>query len=126
MNITQSDYNWAVQVHEYNEDYINDLYARFDNYDEETQLTFVAFINDLQEINNDLHKIINVYELQSFEKARQSIYIVNDGDTLPIIAQKVYKDYTLWELIFHANNLNDMMLETGLELSIPTEEAVLI
>lgn len=126
MAITQDDYNWAVEVHEYNENYMNDLYARFENYSEDVQLEFVAFINELQEINNDLHRIINAYELQSRQRTISNIYTVKEDDTLVNLATKFYGDYSKWELIYEANQMDDFILEVGDEISIPSEEVELV
>lgn len=45
-------------------------------------------------------------------------YTVEDGDTLPKIAEKFYGDRTYWATIYDANE-NVVVLVPGVELVIP-------
>jgi len=50
------------------------------------------------------------------------LYISNETDYLDSLANKFYKDTTLWWIIALANNLGNgrMSVEAGLQLRIPT------
>ena len=123
--ITSDDYNWAVEYKKYNEEYINFLTANFNNFTEKENEENVQFISDLKVINQELHKIIVVYEKQN-EASPNNLYTVMYGDTLLSISNKFYKDFSRWEDIFAANKLNDIMLETGQILIIPSSKAELL
>ena len=63
---------------------------------------------------------------QSFDRlepAQQVVrHIVADGETLPIIAQRYYRDITLWTVIYQANQdrlKSPELLPIGTELVIP-------
>ncbi len=63
---------------------------------------------------------------RSFEKSessRQTLHhIVTDGETLPMIAQRYYRDITLWTVIYQANQdrlKSPELLPIGTELVIP-------
>jgi nucleoid-associated protein YgaU len=53
-------------------------------------------------------------------------YIVQPGDTLSLIAQKVYGEAHLWSLIFEANRdkiSNPNLIRVGMALLIPERKA---
>ena len=52
------------------------------------------------------------------------IYIVQPGDTLGRIAQRVYGEFRLWSIIFEANRdkiSNPSLIRVGMELLIPRQ-----
>jgi len=56
----------------------------------------------------------------------QEMYIIQPGDTLSRIAQKVYGDYRLWPTIFEANRdkiASPSLIRVGMELLIPPRPA---
>lgn len=60
-------------------------------------------------------------------EAQAGNYIVQPGDTLSLIAQKVYDEAHLWSLIFEANRdkiATPHMLRVGTELLIPEREEI--
>lgn len=125
MAISNEDYKWVVEYYKYNTDYINALTANFNSFTKKEKPDIIQFMSDMKVINQELYKIIVVYEKQN-EKAPNSLYTVKYGDTLPLLATKFYKDFSKWENIFAANNLNDIKLEVGQTLVIPKEEAELV
>ena len=53
------------------------------------------------------------------------IYIVQPGDTLGRIAQRIYGEFRLWTIIFEANRdkiSNPGLIRGGMELLIPKRE----
>lgn len=112
-NVATDDFNNFTSI-------INTIFAKFDSYSEDEQEYFVEIVSRLQDINTDLHKIKTIYENQ-VEKSRQrrQDYMVIEGDTLPRIANRFFKDSRLWETIFIANQLTDIELTIGDILIIP-------
>ena len=56
-------------------------------------------------------------------KSISDIYIVGQsGDRIDLLAQKYYKDITLWWIIARANNIGkgDLIVPLGKQLRIPT------
>lgn len=57
------------------------------------------------------------------------IYIISEqGDRLDILAQKYYKDSSMWWIIATANNLNNasISVQPGLQLRIPSDVSKII
>ena len=57
------------------------------------------------------------------------MYIISEqGDRLDVLAQKYYKDPSMWWIIATANNLNNASLsvEPGIQLRIPSDTSKII
>jgi len=97
--------------------------------------------NDISELpslpNENLENIFNVYQdsnkkyfyniiqtiqfPQNLPSALFDTYIINYGDTWPLISYKVYEDTKLWWIIAYANNIINPIetLQPGNALKIP-------
>jgi LysM repeat protein len=57
--------------------------------------------------------------------SHEKVYVVQPGDSLSLIAKKVYGDYSLWPVIFEANRdkISDpSLIRVGMELLIPSRD----
>tara|TARA_R100001443_G_scaffold51168_1_gene63161 strand:- start:4826 stop:5089 length:264 start_codon:yes stop_codon:yes gene_type:complete len=54
------------------------------------------------------------------EKDSDMFFIAQQGDRLDLLAQRFYKDASLWWYIARANNLKTMNVPAGTSLRIPT------
>ncbi len=80
----------------------------------------IKIMVDTQQITRDQNKS-SITTKQVF-KPKTKTYIVKEGDTLPLISEKVYKDRIRWREIYNANkeNINPTYdLTPGQELVIP-------
>ncbi len=77
-------------------------------------------------LNRDVEgkKTFSIRNIRNFDMTNGYLVRVQEGDTLSYLAYSYYGDARLWWLIADANNLNPFNLVEGLEIFIPTHEAI--
>ena len=73
-------------------------------------------------VNEEKNK--SVYRTTIYKKVEEKnsdmYFIAQSGDRLDILAERFYKDASLWWVIARANNLKTMNVPAGTSLRIPT------
>lgn len=82
--------------------------------------TFVKRDNNIDRQSSSSGQIDSEAAATSQVKISSDIYVVQPGDTLSIISQKIYGDMYLWDKIAVANNIMNVdNIEEGTVLNIP-------
>lgn len=104
-----------------NENHINELYSKLNFMSFEDKFRAIQAIDAMKTLNFEYDKYTILYQQQGDSSKNKSTYVVLEGDTLPLIASKIYGDPEKWSTIFNYNDLVDTLLETGTVLNIPSE-----
>jgi nucleoid-associated protein YgaU len=116
---SQDVYNLVVETKEYNETYINELYAAMPSFTFMEKFKALQTIDALKTCNLEYEKYILTYQDQINVVKKKNEYVVLEGDTLQRIAYKTTGDIANWEKIYRLNNLQDILLSPGDILLVP-------